>query len=185
MGHVMRLAMLALAVAAYAATARAAENCSPQWLLAYRHDTQGAAVSGSKAALFDAIRRGAPVRIGWGMKLVHQGRTISVEHTADPVFLTIVSDKEVVIQLPEHIAQKSYVDPAAAAFDTPSVMWRGLMGSDGTFDAVWVNRATGEEVRRYPQRVGLAWFAFLPPESCARQDALTLATEGGVKAVKP
>ncbi len=180
----MRLGVLILAAAAavQATAVQAAESCAAQWRLVYRHDTQGAALDGTKAALFEAIRRGAPVRVGWGMKVVRDGRTISVEHTADPVFLTIMSDKDVVIQLPEHIAQKSYFDPAAAAFDGPAVMWRGLMSSDGTFDAVWVNRATGEEVRRYPQRVGLAWFAFQSPAGCGAQEALTLATEGGVKA---
>lgn len=89
--------------------------------------------------------------------------------------------KEVVVQLPEHIAQHSYVDPSGAAFENAAVMWRGLMSTDGTFDAVWVNRATGEEVRRLPQRAALAWFAFVPPSSCCGQSPIELAVPGGVR----
>jgi hypothetical protein len=59
------------------------------------------------------------------------------------------------------------------------------MGSDGTFDAVYVDRASGKEVRRSPQRAGLAWFALLPPASCATQAPLDLAVPGGARAEKP
>jgi hypothetical protein len=93
------------------------------------------------------------------------------------------SGKEVVVQLPEHIARRSYADLSGAAFESPAVMWRGLMSTDWTFDAVWVNRATGEEVRRFPQRVGLAWFAFLPPSTCSGQSPIELAAPDGVRRV--
>lgn len=49
------------------------------------------------------------------------------------------------------------------------------------FDAVWVDRATGREVRRLPQRAGLAWFAELPSRDCAVQAPLTLAVPNGVR----
>jgi hypothetical protein len=55
------------------------------------------------------------------------------------------------------------------------------MGTDGTFDAVLVDRATGKVVRRMPQRLGLAWFAELPPPGCSAQPPLTLALPGGVR----
>ncbi|MND09586.1 hypothetical protein D3C83_330400 [compost metagenome] len=57
------------------------------------------------------------------------------------------------------------------------------MGTDGTFDAVYVDRATGKEVRRFPQRAGLAWFAQLPSSACPMQAPLELASPGGVRAV--
>jgi hypothetical protein len=69
----------------------------------------------------------------------------------------------------EHEEDKARVDKAG-------VMWRGLMGTDGTFDAVFVDRATGQEVRRLPQRAGIAWVAELPaPECDAAQGPTTQA----------
>ena len=88
-------------------------------------------------------------------------------------------------RLPEHIAQRAYADVAGVSFDNPAVMWRGLMTTQGVFDAVWVNRATGEQVRRHPQRVGLTWFAFQPIEPSARQPGLELAVPGGVRRADP
>lgn len=85
------------------------------------------------------------------------------------------------MQLAEHIAQTSYFDPAKGAFDSPSVMWRGLMGSTGSLDAVYVDRATGKEVRRLPQKAGIAWFALGSDEASCDGSALTLAVPGGVK----
>lgn len=49
------------------------------------------------------------------------------------------------------------------------------------FDAAWVDRATGREMRRLPQRAGLAWFAELPSRDCAVQAPLTLAVPNGVR----
>jgi hypothetical protein len=59
-------------------------------------------------------------------------------------------------------------------------MWRGLMGTDGSFDAVYVDRATGREVRRLPLRAGIAWFVLAPEPVCA-QAPLVLAEAGGVR----
>lgn len=163
-----------------------APACAPEWRLVYRHDADGKPLTGARTALLDAVRRGAPVRFLWGFSATGPGgKPIMVEHAAEPVFLTIMGGEHVFVQLPEHIAQASYFDAAAARFDTPSVMWRGLMGSDGTFDAVYVDRATGKEVRRFPQRVGLSWFAEQPPPGCPAQAPLELAVPGGVRVVKP
>ncbi|HEX4913433.1 MAG TPA: hypothetical protein VFV51_05735 [Vicinamibacterales bacterium] len=167
-----------------ACAARSAETCVPSWRMVYRHDADGRAIAGEKQSLLDAVRRGAPVRFAWGFSASAGGKPIAVEHSADPVFLTIMDREHVFVQLPEHIAQSSYFNPEGARFDAPSVMWRGLMGSDGTFDAVYVDRATGKEVRRFPQRVGLAWFAFMPPPACAAPP-LELAVPGGVRSVPP
>jgi hypothetical protein len=166
-------------------------GCAPQtpppvadrssWHLVYRHAPDGEPVAGSKSELLAAVRRGAPIRFAWGVKLEREDRIASVEHVAEPVFLSIVDGSEVVVQLPEHIAQRAYGDLGGAAFDDPAVMWRGLMTTQGVFDAVWVNRATGETVRRAPQRVGLAWFAFQPDDPASRAPPLELAVPGGVQ----
>jgi hypothetical protein len=139
----------------------------------------GVSVGGEKQRLFEAVRRGRPIRLAWGVQHPNDD-TVSVEHVAEPVFVTVAGD-ELFAQLPEHIAQQSYVDPNAARFDTPSVMWRGLMATTGTFDAVWVDRASGEEVRRVPQRAQIAWYVYGPAASCETDKAVQLAVPGGVR----
>ena len=162
-----------------------AVTCAPQWRLVYRHDADGRPFAGTKDALLDAVRRGAALRFAWGFSGQSAGQPVSVEHVAEPVFVSIMKGDHVFVQLPEHIGQASYTDPAKARFDQPSVMWRGLMGTDGTFDAVMIDRATGKEVRRLPQRAGLAWFAELPPPGCPAQAPLQLAVPGGVRSERP
>jgi hypothetical protein len=150
----------------------------PEWRLVYRHDADGKPLAGAKEDLFAAVRSGYPIRFAWGATF--RGGA-AVEHSAEPVFLTITSGKEVFVQLPEHIAQASYSDAGRARFENASVMWRGLMGTDGSFDAVYVDRATGREVRRLPQRAAIAWFALAPDPACAAAP-LVLAEAGGVRA---
>lgn len=161
-------------------SAVAADQCGPAaWRLMYRHDTAGKQIEGSRESLLTAIRRGDAIRVAWGFSLVTKDRQLRLEHQADPVFLTVVDEKDVFIQLPEHLAQASYHEPEKARFGQAGVMWRGLMGSDGTFDAIWVDRGTGQEVRRMAQRVGLSWFAFSPPPACDDRSPLTLAVPQG------
>lgn len=162
-----------------------AVSCAPQWTMVYRHDADGRALEGTKQVLLDAVRRGAPLRVAWGFAAGTPDAPVSVEHTADPVFVTIMEGEHVFVQLPEHIAQASYHQAAAARFDRPGVMWRGLMGSDGTFDAAMVDRGSGAEVRRLPQRAGLAWFAEMPPPICEAQAPLRLAVPGGARSLRP
>ncbi len=148
----------------------------PRWVAVYRNGIDGEALEGSKEALLAAIRAGQPIQIGWGFSAERDGKALSVEHTISPEFLTIVSGDHVAAQLPEHIAQQSYVNIDGALFDDGAVMWRRLMTTRGTFDAIWVNRATGEIVRRYPQRAMMTWYAQHPVPS----DTPPLAVPGGV-----
>jgi hypothetical protein len=159
---------------------RASACATPAWRLVYRHDADGQAIEGTKEALFDSVRRGYPLRLAWGFEASVEGRSISVEHSAEPVFVTITNGADLFAQLPEHIAQSSYFEPEKALFENPSVMWRGLLGTNGAFDAVFVDRATGREVRRLPQRAGVAWFALAPAEACA-PDPLDLSIPAGVR----
>jgi hypothetical protein len=139
----------------------------PSWRLVYLHDKNGTAIEGAKSALFDAIRRGYPIRFAWGGAFGTPEKMESVEHAAEPVFVSIMRESELFVQLPEHIAQTSYHEPSSAALGKPAVMWRGMMGTDGSFDAVMVDRASGKEVRRMPQRARIAWFAYAPDRLCA------------------
>ena len=154
---------------------------TPTWRLVYRHDADGKAQAGAKAALLDAVRRGRPIRFAWGVKAEGAGRTVSVEHSAEPVFVTIMGGEEVFVQLPEHVGQASYVEPDKALFDRPGVMWRGLMGTTGSFDAAFVDRGTGQEVKRLPQRAAISWSALAPDPLCDRDAPEPLAIVGGVR----
>lgn len=154
---------------------------TPAWRLMYRHDADGRPVAGDKAALLAAIRRGDPVRIAWGGAFrTASGARLSVEHSADPVFVSIAGGQDVVAQIPEHIAQTAYHDEPKAAFDPGAAMWRGLFSTTGRFDAVWTDRGTGKEVRRMPQKASVAWLAFAPEPACDSRAPLELAVEGGV-----
>lgn len=153
-------------------------DCSPAWRLAYEHDRDGKGLAGSKEALFEAVRRGYPIRIAWGMKTA-DGK-ISVEHASDTVFVTIMNGAEVVAQLPEHASQTSYWNAKEASFDAAGVMWRGMMSTSGDFDAVFVNRGTGEVTRRLPQRARMRWMVLAPPAECETAAAPELAVPGGV-----
>jgi len=173
----------ALAVSALLAQSPAGADgdCAPRWQLVYRHDADGRPVTGARSTLHAAIRRGEPLRVAWGFSTRSGDRELTVEHAAEPVFVTVVDGEHVFVQLPEHIGQRSYADAAGARFDRPAVMWRGLLGTDGTFDAVYVDRATGEEVRRFPQRAAVAWFAERPPAGCENAPAVNLAIPDGVR----
>lgn len=180
------LAAIGLAAAPANAVPASLSCATPAWRLAYRHDTEGRPIAGSKAALIEAIRRGDPVRIAWGGAFQgRDGKTLSVEHSADPVFLSITGGEEVVAQIPEHIAQVAYNDEATATYEAGGVMWRGLFSTTGRFDAIWVDRGTGKEVRRRPQRAATAWMVFAPDPRCDNRPPLQLAIEGGVKSAPP
>lgn len=147
-----------------------------RWAFLYRNGLNGEDLAGSKQALLAAIRSGQPIQVAWGGRFERNGRTISVEHLAAPVFVTITNGEDVAAQLPEHIAQRHYADIDQAFFDDPAIVWRGLMTTKGTFDAAFVNRGSGKTVRRYPQRAVLSWFAPASPDLSAP----SLALKGGV-----
>lgn len=136
----------------------AASSPEPIWTPVYKNGLNGEALEGSREDLFAAIRAGQPVQIGWGLAREVGGESASVEHLAAPVFLGIGNGEHVVAQLPEHIAPRSYWGDNSAFFDDPAVLWRGVMSTSGSFDAVWANRATGEVIRRSPQRAVMTWY---------------------------
>ncbi|MEO0973888.1 MAG: hypothetical protein AAFX85_12415 [Pseudomonadota bacterium] len=150
---------------------------APAWRVLYRHDAQGEPLEGSLDALHRAIRAGQSLRIGWGVRVTREGEPPrAVEHMIAPVFLTITGEGHVSAQLPEHVAQRSYSDINQSFFAEPPVLWRGLMTTRGTFDAVWVDRGTGEQTRRAPQRAALTWYGL----GVAGTHAPTLAVDEGV-----
>jgi hypothetical protein len=177
----MRSVRLFLPIMALAVAAPAQAACDAAWRLVYRHDADGKPLAGRKAALLAAIRKGDALRLAWGGRFPAAGANMTVEHAAEPVFVSITTEGEAVAQLPEHVAQASYHSAAGARFEAGGVLWRGLLTTTGLFDAIWVDRGTGRETRRVPQRAGVAWFAYAPDPACDRRAPLDLAVPGGVR----
>ncbi|MEM9386257.1 MAG: hypothetical protein AAGA68_14445 [Pseudomonadota bacterium] len=156
-------------------------SCDARWRERFRNTSDGATERGDRRALVDALRRGDPLRVAWGS--TYADGTYTMEHVAEPVFFSIVGGDHVVAQLPEHIGQITYVRLDDARFGAdPQVMWRGLLRTDGLFDAVWVDRGDGQVVRRLPQRAAVSWLTHSTPAQtdCARSPALQLAVPNGV-----
>lgn len=131
------------------------------WQLVYKHDGEGNSLGGDKLALVDAVRRGYDVRLAWGVAHPREpGR--SVEHTALPIFLTIVDQEEVFVQVAEHVAHADYWAKDDQTFQSPEIVWSGILSTTGRFNATWYNRATGEVIRTLPQRVSTSWFVNYP-----------------------
>ncbi len=150
------------------------------WSLVYQNDIDGTTLVGSKADLFDAVRKGDPIRLAWGSILPDDPQG-SVEHAAEPVFITITSNKELFAQLPEHVLLASYSDPNKVRFaDKVSVMWCGMLGTDGSFDAIVFDRVTGNRLAHIPQRARVAWFTIGPSKNCDRRRPLRLSVPSGV-----
>lgn len=157
----MRYLLPLLAFAMAAGSALSAQSApSPaggSWRAVYKHDPSGRPLAGDKRALIEAVRRGQSVRLAWGVRHPRDS-TRSVEHTALPVFLTVVDESEVFVQVAEHLAYADYWSRDAQAIRDPRITWSAILGTTGTFNALFYNRASGELVRELPQRVTITWF---------------------------
>lgn len=159
----------------------AADRCTqPSWRVLYHHDATGKLLAGDKRLLFDAIRRGDPIRLSWGT--ANADKSLSVEHSADPIFVTIASGREAYAQLPAHARQVEYADPSRSRIEDPRALWRAVIGTDGAFDVAWTS---GEgETHKAPQRAAVRWLAFSPDPVCDARRVPELAVAGGVLADK-
>lgn len=137
------------------------QSACAEWQLLYKNDREGQAIEGRIDDLIDAVRRGLPIRIAWGAARSNQPNSY-VEHVAEADFVTVASGQHVFVQIPEHIGQTSYWDTEFQDFNTPQVVWRGLLSTTGRFMAVFYNRSSGETIRRLPQKVVMSWYADVP-----------------------
>lgn len=117
------------------------------WTLAYAHDENGQAVSGSKSDLIQAINGGKEIRVHFG-----SGRVI---HLADAAFITVF-DGEVFTQV-EPIQSQSLVQatddyPTHFTFRESRAKWRASIGTNGSFVALMDGQ---EPIKR---KRGAKWF---------------------------
>lgn len=91
---------------------------------------------------------GADVKVGWGSK----GKTRSIEHLAEPIWISVLNEEVVRVLLEPHYVTTS---------DTSKINeeWRVRMSTKGEFDALWYDKYTGQVVRIVPQRHPMTWYA--------------------------
>ncbi len=139
-------------------------GCSPKtstsnsWEVVLKTDKEGAVLKGSKAALMDAIRSGADIKIGWGGKR----EDLSIEHLSVPIWLAILSEKEVMAHLDPQVLSGIDWDSLKVSYEDVSLLqkeWRVVLTTKGDFDAVWYDIKADTLIRRWPQKHRMTWFA--------------------------
>ena len=139
-------------------------GCSPKtttsdnWEVVLKTDKEGVVLEGSKAALMNAIRAGADIKIGWGGKR----ENLSIEHLSVPIWLAILSEKEVMAHLDPQVLSGIDWDGLNASYEDSSLLqkeWRVVLTTKGDFDAVWYDIKADTLIRRWPQKHRMTWFA--------------------------
>ena len=146
------------------------------WRVLYQNDTSGKRASGSKEDLVKAMKRGSAIKVSWGVQL--ENGQICIEF-ADPVFTTVTQDG-IIIQYPMNFIQTSYLDPSRASLRLPPMAWRGMMSTDGRFDAFMYDLESGKVVRTLSQRANMTWYAFCPDPAFDKRPIPDLAQPNGI-----
>ncbi len=134
------------------------EKKDSNYKIIYKSDKEGKTLMGSKEELVGRIRGGADIKIGWGSK----GKTHSIEHLAEPIWIAILDEKEVVAHLNPQVLSKTNWDKLSANYSDTTLLnqeWRVVITSKGEFDAVWYDRNSGKVIKRIPQNHTMTWFA--------------------------
>ena len=132
------------------------------WRAVYQNDKMGAPVWGSKDSLIAGIRKGYDLRIGWGWEREVADSIVRLEHMAEPVFLSIIQEKNVSAILNEHPLLESYWQIDQQAFAEGGHLWHCVLTTQGTFNAQLYHRATGELLKDWPQRHRMTWYLEYP-----------------------
>jgi len=134
--------------------------CNPlaaqNWGVALRIDKEAQVVEGSKAKLINAIRQGCDVKIAWGW---NNGEK-SMEHISEPIWTAILNEEEVLFHIDPQVFGGTDWGSLVGSFEGKDLHdeWRVIIDTNGSFDAVWYNRANNEVTRRIPQSHKMTWF---------------------------
>jgi hypothetical protein len=181
---VSRLGLLALAIVAAFGLAAATSGtpgvaCEVNaWRFLYRNDPDGKDAGGSRQHLLDALRRGSPLRVAWG-STEPDGR--SVVEFADVGFTSLMNGRDLVVQFQPALIQTDYLDPTRAVLRRPPLEWRGLMSTDGRFDAVMLDLEGDTVFRRLSQRAAMSWYGLAPDPTCDDRAIPELAPPGAIR----
>lgn len=133
------------------------ETKDSSYKIVYKNDKQGNTVIGSKEALIRHIRGGSEIKIGWGSK----GKTRSVEHLSEPIWIAILNESEVVAHIDAQVLSKTDWENLSSNYADSTLLqqeWRVAITTKGEFDAVWTNRSNGKLIKRIPQNHTMTWF---------------------------
>lgn len=125
--------------------------------IVYKNDKKGNTLIGSKEKLIQHIRGGAEIKIGWGSK----GKNHSIEHLAEPIWLAILDESEVIAHLDAQVFSKTDWENLSSNYSDSTLFnqeWRVAITTKGEFDAVWTNRNDGKLIKRIPQNHTMTWF---------------------------
>lgn len=101
------------------------------WQLVFKNDRNGNSLFGDKAALLDAARKGTPIRIGWGGKL-RRDSTKTLEHYGEGVFLSILNEEDLFVQLPQIVGQRPYFESDSLKIRFRETnLWTRMVGTNG------------------------------------------------------
>lgn len=132
-------------------------NCN-QWQLVFKNDEQGKVISGNKKELRDAVRKGYPIRVGWGSRRSID-TTKSVEHFANASFLTIANSTEVFAQIDPIIGQNPNLDSDTLTINfRERYQWSLIVGSNGFSDRLNVDTFNDTIAGHRNRATEVSWF---------------------------
>ncbi|MFZ5973237.1 MAG: hypothetical protein ACOYXA_16745 [Bacteroidota bacterium] len=103
----MKIGLTAFLVWALVIAGVAQSPAPSGWTLVYSHDENGKPVAGTKDELFDGLRKGYSLKVGWSWTRTLGDSTVTLEHFAEPIFTTIIQKKHLSIVIPAHPLLKS------------------------------------------------------------------------------
>lgn len=148
----------------------------PAWRWLFTSGPHGEDAGGSRQQLIDALRRGSPVRVGWG-EADADGKW-SVEELSDTTFVNIMGGRDIVAQLEPALIQDNYIDATVADLKAPLIDWHAIASTDGRFSATMTDRRSGEVIRHLVQRTHFHWYAFAPDPACDARPVIDSAPKG-------
>ena len=128
------------------------------WKPIYKHDEKGNPIFGNKEELINGIRAGQSLRIGWGWKKEIGDSIVILEHVADPIFVTILQEKEVSAIINAHPLLNNYRSLNGQNFREEGDIWQCVLTTTGTFNAKLFDRQQDTLLRDWPQRHRMTWF---------------------------
>jgi hypothetical protein len=132
------------------------------WTAVYAHDENGTPTSGNIKQLLEGLRKGYSVKVGWSWTRQIADSSLTLEHFAEPIFVTIIQQKNVSVIIEPHPLLKSYISISQQEFDNPANIWQCVLTTTGSFNAMVYSRATGEAVKNWPQKHKMVWYLEYP-----------------------
>ncbi len=129
-----------------------------RWILVYRNDDNGKTIFGNKQKLIEAVRKGFPVRIGFGSRRSNDS-TKSVEHVTDAHFLTISNGKEVFAQIKPIIGQRPELENNSLDITfRHNIEWSIIVGTNGFSDRLSVDNQADTIIGHRTRPTEVSWF---------------------------